>query len=319
MPAAEPEVRETRAQVAARLATLPPEQLLERERGRGQFFGLLALVSGLLVVAVNLVQQLAYADIPRVTITEALQESAGQSIGRAGLRTDQVLFYHDRALALIGLSILESLAAVGLGAVLLFLCAAAVGRGATIPALARMTILFGVVASVIGAIGLQIVAAILSSKFAGQVDHGTAAAHDALRSSALVGLPFVGELGKLSLTVAIVLISIGAMRVGLLTRFMGILGVIVGILFTFPISPSAFVVEALWLLALGVLIMRRWPRGMPPAWETGRAQPWPTQQQQREARDRAAGRAPAPATPAAARTERPSPATSNRKRRKRRG
>ena len=30
-----------------------------------------------------------------------------------------------------------------------------------------------------------------------------------------------------------------------------------------------------WLVALGVLFLGRWPRGVPPAWSTGRAQPWP--------------------------------------------
>ena len=74
------------------------------------------------------------------------------------------------------------------------------------------------------------------------------------------------------------------MRVGLLTRFMGVLGMIVGALFIIPLGSSLPIVQAFWLVALGVLFLGRWPAGMPPAWVTGEAQPWPTQQELREAR-----------------------------------
>jgi hypothetical protein len=74
------------------------------------------------------------------------------------------------------------------------------------------------------------------------------------------------------------------MRVGLLTRFMGVLGIIVGVLFIIPIGSSLPIVQAFWLTSLGVLFLGRWPSGMPPAWVTGEAQPWPTQQELREAR-----------------------------------
>ena len=74
------------------------------------------------------------------------------------------------------------------------------------------------------------------------------------------------------------------MRVGLLTRFMGVLGIIVGVLFIVPIGSPLPIVQAFWLVALGALFLGRWPSGMPPAWVTGEAQPWPSQQELREAR-----------------------------------
>ena len=65
--------------------------------------------------------------------------------------------------------------------------------------------------------------------------------------------------------------SLDAMRIGLLTRFMGIMGIALG-----PALVLGFglLVMPLWLMALGVLFLGRWPRGMPPAWITGRAEPW---------------------------------------------
>jgi membrane-bound ClpP family serine protease len=94
----------------------------------------------------------------------------------------------------------------------------------------------------------------------------------------------------LLVTVAFVLVSMQAMRVGLLTRFMGYLGIIAGVLVLFGagILPIP-IVQAYWLVALGVLLIGRWPTGMPPAWTTGQVVKWPSAQEQREARTRARG------------------------------
>ena len=90
------------------------------------------------------------------------------------------------------------------------------------------------------------------------------------------------------------------MRVGLLTRFMGVLGVIVGVAVA-PILPidQQGIIRVFWLAALGMLFLGRLPSGTPKAWATGEAEPWPTQQQLRE--QRAAARAQARAPSAAAR------------------
>jgi len=78
--------------------------------------------------------------------------------------------------------------------------------------------------------------------------------------------------------------------VGLLTRFMGVLGVIVGVAVA-PILPidQQGIIRVFWLAALGMLFLGRLPSGTPKAWATGQAEPWPSQQQLRE--QRAAARA----------------------------
>ena len=75
------------------------------------------------------------------------------------------------------------------------------------------------------------------------------------------------------------LVSLNAMRVGLLTRFLGYLGIIAGVLTIIPLVPIP-IVEAYWLLALAYLLSGRWPSGVPPAWSSGEAVPWPGRQQQ---------------------------------------
>jgi hypothetical protein len=93
-----------------------------------------------------------------------------------------------------------------------------------------------------------------------------------------------GTLGTFALALAVVLTALNAMRVGLLTRFMGILGMITGALILFPVlAAPSLLVRSVWLALLGVLFARR--ASVPPAWDTGRAEPWPTQQELRERRD----------------------------------
>jgi len=75
----------------------------------------------------------------------------------------------------------------------------------------------------------------------------------------------------------------------LLTRFVGYLGIIAGVLTIIPLVPIP-IVEAYWLLALAYLFSGRWPSGVPPAWASGRAEPWPRSQRQRSAREPLLGR-----------------------------
>jgi hypothetical protein len=86
----------------------------------------------------------------------------------------------------------------------------------------------------------------------------------------------------LGTVIAIIMLSLNAMRAGLFSRFMGIFGIIVGVLFVLPLS-SLPIVQVFWLAALGVLYIGSWPQGRGPAWDSGEAIPWPTAQQKREA------------------------------------
>lgn len=85
----------------------------------------------------------------------------------------------------------------------------------------------------------------------------------------------IGAAGTFALALAFVLFSINAIRVGLLTRFMGVIGAIVGALYIIPLGPGP-VILLFWLLAIGVLFSGRWPGGRGPAWETGEAIEWPS-------------------------------------------
>jgi hypothetical protein len=86
----------------------------------------------------------------------------------------------------------------------------------------------------------------------------------------------IGSGGTLALAISLVLININAMRVGLLSRFMGVIGAIIGGLYVLPILSGPLIVQLFWLVAIGPLFLGHWPGGRGPAWETGEAEPWPS-------------------------------------------
>ena len=75
-----------------------------------------------------------------------------------------------------------------------------------------------------------------------------------------------------------------------------------------PILSPLPIVQTFWLGAMALLLAGRWPNGVPPAWVTGEAPPWPSQQEAREARRRGAEPEPEPdPEPADALRRRPRP------------
>jgi hypothetical protein len=142
--------------------------------------------------------------------------------------------------------------------------------------------------------------------------------------SVVITIPVV--LCSLMLAAGMIPISLGAMRVGLLTRWHGILGIFSGVIFL-PLFQSATLqlITSFWLVAMGILLMGRWPNGDPPAWASGEARPWPSQAEMREQRQRARAGQPA-LSPAGASAADVAPAPTKpaatgppRKRRRKRG
>jgi hypothetical protein len=77
--------------------------------------------------------------------------------------------------------------------------------------------------------------------------------------------------GRLGLGIGLIYTCLWAMRTGLLTRFMGTLGMAVGA--ATVIFGPAF--ATIYLLGLGFVILGWVPGGRPEAWDRGEAVPWP--------------------------------------------
>jgi hypothetical protein len=88
--------------------------------------------------------------------------------------------------------------------------------------------------------------------------------------------------GAVATAFVFVMMPLRARRVGLLSQFMAILGVITGVFLVLRIMPLVpQVLQAFWLGAVGALFLGRWPGGRGPAWETGRPDPWPSAAERR--------------------------------------
>jgi MFS family permease len=156
------------------------------------------------------------------------------------------------------------------------------------------------VMAAIGAVGFGLGRAISeiarylgAADFVNAADKSNSAASDALSPSASLIGQVIWQAAALALGFAFVLIALNAMRVGLLTRFMGVLGIIVGVTFVLPLDQQG-IIRVFWLGALGMLFLGRMPSGTPKAWTTGQAEPWPSQQQLREQREAARGQRASP-------------------------
>ena len=207
--------------------------------------------------------------------------------------TSALIYFHQHASAFIFSQIIISIGTIGTGVALLYLYHATKARRPQLQAAARVLAILGPILLSIGGIAGQIYLAQKSADFVkgGKTDPE---ANKILTGGIRVATGSAGIAGQFALGFAFVMISLNAMRAGLLTRFMGVLGILVGV---FPVLLSllastlsgaatgpAPIVQFFWLGAIAYLFAGRWPNGLPPAWKTGKEEPWPSSQQQREQR-----------------------------------
>jgi hypothetical protein len=248
-----------------------PEQRLEYEARVRTRQVVLAAAAGVLVMAAVLVQ----IGGPHVKVNE-------QTLG---LVTENKRFTRD----LLG-SILSSLAFFALAWTLGYLWGCVRSREPNVKP--RFVGILAVAGGVLSGISVVAYVVAYGSQAHDFVNNGSQTYPEA---NALLTKPFLvvpqitNDFGLLLVAVGLVLVSLNAMRVGLLTRFMGYLGIIAGVLTIIPLVPIP-IVEAYWLLALAYLLSGRWPSGVPPAWSSGRAEPWPRAQRERPAREPLLGR-----------------------------
>ncbi|MEA2194012.1 MAG: hypothetical protein QOG42_446 [Solirubrobacteraceae bacterium] len=268
----------------------PQETLAEEERrstkaGAGALAaGLLTLVGALLAIAGN-------SGFPTLYLLDTLRSELGLLPGSGpGPIAKVALFLDDHIVTILAARMITALALALIGVATVFLYRSAKARNPGLNKIALVATISGAVLSVVAGVVAGVALAHDVSTFAGASQQTEKAARDALADSFTTGAVQLAGLGSAILGLGIALTALNAMRVGLLTRFMGVLGIIVGILSFLPqLEGQLPFVKIFWLLALGVLFLGRWPGGNPPAWQTGDAQPWPSQQEVRERRMAARG------------------------------
>jgi hypothetical protein len=299
--------------------TPPVEATLAWEAENGPRAAIGAAVAAIGTFVGGIVSSTALSNEPHIPVVNALQNATRPGADtRASLRTPQLEYIHDKAGTLILGGVILGIGYFALLPALGYLYRATKARRPQLPRAALILGLIGPALLGVAAVAFQIALTTKAGDFATSSDHTRAAVDDVTKAGLLRGVQVLQLPGTLCLAFALVLLSLNTMRAGLLTRFMGVLGIICGAaLVLLPQNP----IIVFWLLALAVLFARRWPQGMPPAWETGRAEPWPSAAEVAEQRAAARGDAPTPREDPEPVSESGPPAphpSSNKRKRKRR-
>jgi len=209
-----------------------------------------------------------------------------------------------------------------LAVVLLYLYRATKFRRPELPSAAFVLAIVGPVLVAVAGILVQLDINDTATEFVSSGARTEVRADDLVGDRSALGQS-IGLSGALALAFSTILISQSAMRTGLVSRFIGILGIVVGAIYVlgtlFPLGTD--MVQLFWLLALGLVFLGRWPGGRGPAWETGEAIEWPTAAERRAEFERAQAAEQAPvgdADPAGEATPGRSRTSRKRKKRKRR-
>lgn len=283
-----------------------------------------AFAGGVLYLLSAIVIASTLSGAPTVGVLQGLEPALrGEANPPVSPRATEVKFISHHAFGLIAGSVLAAIAIATLTLVLLLLLDATRFRRPTLWAGARPLVLYGGIAVALVSLGHQIVSAVQAHNFAIGHDLSSHAVDQALTKGPLnLATDYLALLAGLALAGGMIVVTMNAQRVGLIPRWMGMIGIFTGVLIFLPIGGAELqVVPAFWLVMMGLLFMGRWSKGDPPAWAAGEARPWPSQARARGSRQSGDGEpassptatdlAPEPARPASSRS-------SNRRRRKRR-
>jgi hypothetical protein len=233
---------------------MSPEELA-RERRFGRAAAAAAVLSGIALYAGGIWSQSVYSDAP-------------DNNEPAELR------YLDRhAGEILASAVVQAIGMLLLAVVALHLYRATRARRPDAPAVVAVMGLYGPVALALVTVARAVALGVIAGDFAGRPDQTLEAADDAFNDPALLIPQYAGISAVLALAFWLVKGSLDAMRLGLLSRFMGVLGIALGPAFVLGFGS---LILPVWLIALGVMFAGFWPRGLPPAWESGEALPWPS-------------------------------------------
>src|SRR5436190_9642613 len=245
------------------------ETLLERERRLGRPAAV-AAIAGVITLIVSVVLQ-----------ASASKDAPGRNDPDRHRRS--LLQFKEHAGTLLASTVVQALAAFLVAGALVYLYRASQRRRPETPAWILPLLLGAPVLLLVAGLVTHFQVSDLADKFTSSGPRTDPRAKHLLDGESPVGQA-IGLAGALAAGLSLVLVSMNAMRAGLLSRFMGILGVIAGVLFVLPLLPLP-IVEIFWLGALGALFLGLWPGGRGPAWESGRAEPWPSAAELRAARE----------------------------------
>ena len=237
-----------------------------------------AWAAGLLTIIGATLSSLGLSGLPTfdneaVTATDAIRDLiAGNQIppGRIALQAEWLSSH--LVMPIIG-TVLYGIGSLLIFGVIVFLFKATRARN---PAFGQLTLIAGAAGAVAFGVGRTVAQLSYYVGIASFDGGNNFQAPEALTGGPFMAGQIVWQLGAFAIGFAFVMLGLNAMRVGLLTRFMGVLAMIVGATFILPLDQQG-VLRAFWLATVGFVFILRWPGGrIPPAWISGKAEPWPS-------------------------------------------
>jgi hypothetical protein len=260
-------------------------QRVEQESARRARLGVPILASGVLYLFSAITISAILRSAPSVGLLEGLGPALrGEANPVVNPRAAEVKFESHQAFGLIAGSLLASIAIGFLLVVLLFVFSAVQFRRPQTNTVARPLIMIGGVLIAVLTVGNEIVLAIRRHDFATGHDFTTHAVNAVTHNVSYDVLAIVTPLAGIAFVAGMIMTVVGAVRVGLLPRWMGMVGGVSAVLLLLP-APTLDLIPAFWMVSMGILLIGKWPKGDPPAWAAGQAVPWPSQGSVRVARN----------------------------------
>ncbi len=239
--------------------------------------GVLYLISGIIINS-------TLSGRPSVGVLQGLAPALrGDANPAVSPQAPEIKYESHHAFGLIAGSVLAGLAIAALILAMLFvLDATRFRRPETNKAARAMVLVGGVGIAVLGFVN-EVVLAVRTHQFATGHDFSSHAVNAVTHNTGYDILALVAPLMAIVFAASIVIVMLGSVKVGLLPRWMGMIGGLSALLLLLP-APQLDVVPAFWMVGLGILLMGKWPKGDPPAWPAGEPRPWPTSAEVRAAR-----------------------------------
>jgi hypothetical protein len=268
------------------------ERQLEIEGAARPRVALISIIAGLLYVGAQLADDLLInGKTPTIGLIQGFAPVLhGLKAAAVDPRTIQEQFLNHHAATSILLSVVLAIALGLMRWPLLFLRQAEVTRGGkpskvTLWLASYAPPLFG-----LAVLAFAIALAVGAHDYISHTARDSAAISRANGGAVRVFLLIIAQgLGPLMMAAIFVLVSLRAMRVGLLTRLLGILGIVAGIVFFIQIAPIPLLQMA-WLVGVGMTLGQIGGLQLPPAWVIGEAVPWVRAPRQTTSGSRGAGR-----------------------------